>query len=186
MKGLSQGKITLIIGGCRSGKSEYAERLAEEAKERVYYLATGVVTDEEMERRVEQHRKRRPTHWETIEEPLHLERAVARLKDKPGVLLLDSLSGWVTNLLYDNNLVNWQWDQAKEDKALALIKAFIGELLQSKLRAVIVGDEVGMSLVPPTGEGRAFRDLNGKANQLVAAAADQVYLVVAGLPLKIK
>jgi adenosylcobinamide kinase/adenosylcobinamide-phosphate guanylyltransferase len=186
VKRLSQSKITLIIGGCRSGKSEYAEQLAYEAKGPVYYLATGVVTDEEMERRVEQHQLRRPAHWETIEEPLHPEQAVARLKDRQGVLLVDSLSGWVTNLLYDNNLINWQWDQAKEDQALALIRAFIGELQQSSLHALIVGDEVGLSLVPPTAEGRAFRDLNGKANQLVAAAADQVYLVVAGLPVKIK
>lgn len=183
---MSQGKIILILGGSRSGKSEYAEELALASEGPVYYLATGIVTDAEMAERVEQHRRRRPAHWQTIEEPLKVAQAIEPIRDKQGVLLLDSLSGWVTNLLYDHNLADWQWDEAREAKALSLIEGFLAELGNSKLRALIVGDEVGLSLVPPTAEGRAFRDLNGKANQLVAARADEVYLVVAGLPLKIK
>lgn len=186
MKRLEQGKIIFVTGGCRSGKSEFAERLALQSRETVYYLATGVVTDEEMKERVLQHQQRRPADWHTIEEPYALEQAVAKLKPRQGLLLVDSLSGWMTNLMYHNNLDNWEWDRDREQQALSRVKSFLREITEKQLSCIIVGDEVGLGLVPPTKEGRVFRDLNGKANQLVAAGADDVYLVVSGIPVKIK
>lgn len=186
MTALAQEKLIFVTGGCRSGKSEFAEQLALAAPEPVYYLATGLVTDEEMEERVRRHRQRRPEHWQTIEEPLHLVEAVTALQDREGLLLVDNLSGWLTNLMYRENLDPWQWDRDKEQEALSQVVSFLKVLDEGSLRCIIVGDEVGWGLVPPTPEGRAFRDLNGKANQLVAAAAGAVYLVVSGIPLKIK
>lgn len=183
---LITGNHLLILGGSRSGKSEFAENLALREKGPVFYLATGVVTDGEMEERVKSHQKRRPSHWETIEEPLQLEMIAKKLRTKSGILLVDSLAGWLTNLFYEDNWENWQWGEDKEDQVLARVRGFLAELNSSSLGCLIVGDEVGMGLVPPTPEGRAFRDLNGKANQLVAAWAHEVYFVVAGLATKIK
>ncbi|HHY59019.1 MAG TPA: bifunctional adenosylcobinamide kinase/adenosylcobinamide-phosphate guanylyltransferase [Clostridia bacterium] len=186
MNGLEQDKLIFVTGGCRSGKSEFAEQLALASPDPVYYLATGVVTDEEMQERVRQHRERRPPHWQTLEEPLHLPQVAAQLKGRRGLLLVDNLSGWLTNLMYHENLHPWQWDRDKEQEALSHVQSFLQVLGEIDLHCIIVGDEVGWGLVPPTPEGRAFRDLNGKANQLVAARAGAVYLVVSGIPVKIK
>lgn len=186
MKKLARDKLIFVTGGCRSGKSEFAEKLALASSEPVYYLATAVITDEEMQERVRQHQERRPADWQTIEEPLRLAEVAARLRHRRGLLLVDNLSGWLTNLMYHQNLDPWQWDRDKEREALSHVESFLKVLGEGELRCIIVGDEVGWGLVPPTPEGRAFRDLNGKANQMVAAAAGAVYLVVSGIPLKIK
>ncbi|MFA5536962.1 MAG: bifunctional adenosylcobinamide kinase/adenosylcobinamide-phosphate guanylyltransferase [Bacillota bacterium] len=183
---MSHKELILILGGSRSGKSEFAEQLAGVDGDQVCYLATGVVTDLEMKKRVEQHQKRRSPHWGTIEEPLNPLKALETLKGFCGILLMDSLSGWLANLLYQYPWGTFPWGDQEEAKALAEVESLLKSLGQATYSSLIVGDEVGMGLVPPSPEGRAFRDLNGKANQLVAAAADQVYFIIAGQPLKIK
>lgn len=183
---MKQKELILILGGSRSGKSEFAEQLAGANEGKVCYLATGVITDREMKERVEKHQKRRSSDWRTIEEPLNPIKTLDTLRDYNGILLMDSLSGWLANLLYQHNWGIYPWGPGEEAKALAKVESFLEKIKEAPHSTLIVGDEVGMGLVPPTPEGRAFRDLNGKANQLAAAIADHVYFVIAGQPLKIK
>ncbi|MBZ4688196.1 MAG: adenosylcobinamide kinase / adenosylcobinamide-phosphate guanylyltransferase [Clostridia bacterium] len=177
--------LVLITGGCRSGKSEYAEKLAEELAGRVTYLATSVVGDEEFAVRVRKHQERRPAHWVTVEEPLEIE-TVLKEGHEEDVILIDSLSGWLTNLMYQDGFENWQWDESKEKETLERVQRFVETAKRTNARVLVVSDEVGFGLVPPYPEGRAFRDLNGKANQIIAKAADKVFFVVAGIPMEIK
>jgi adenosylcobinamide kinase/adenosylcobinamide-phosphate guanylyltransferase len=183
---VENNRLILITGGCRSGKSEYAEQLAREAGLPVFYLATAVITDPEMEKRVVLHKKRRPSSWQTIEEPLELPQAVRSLHDQKGLLLVDSLSGCLANQMYSLGQKEGGWDQQKEKTILDMVKAFLSAVRDGSCSCLVVSDEVGWGLVPDTAEGRFFRDLNGKANQMVARAAQQVFLVVAGIPVPIK
>ncbi len=183
---MKQKELILIFGGSRSGKSEFAEELAAAHGGKVCYLATGVVMDSEMKERVEKHQQRRSPHWQTLEEPLNPIKALETLKDYNGILLMDSLSGWLANLLYQHPWGAFPWGPKEETEALAKVESFLEKLKEASHSSLVVGDEVGMGLVPQTPEGRAFRDLNGKANQLTAAVAHHVYFVIAGQPLKIK
>lgn len=179
-------RLILITGGCRSGKSEYAEQMAREARIPVFYLATAVITDPEMEKRVDLHKKRRPSSWKTIEEPLDLPRVMGNLKKQKGLLLVDSLSGWLANLMYRLGQEEGAWDRNREKLILDLVEEFIKEVREGDNSCLVVSDEVGWGLVPVTEEGRFFRDVNGRANQMVARAAHQVFLVAAGIPVPIK
>lgn len=172
----------LIIGGCRSGKSEYAEKLAGRMSDSVIYLATAKITDKDFQKRVEEHRRRRPESWQTIEEPLEIEQVLRkRTLSKGDVVIIDSLSTWLTNLIYQDGHFNHD-----EEKVLKKVEE-ISEMFKSiEAEVVIVSDEVGFGVIPPYAEGRMFRDLNGKANQIIASVAEKVYLVVAGIPMEIK
>ena len=184
-------RLSLVLGGVRSGKSEFAEKLAREVDKPTLYVATGVASDPEMERRIQRHRESRPDSWNTIEAPTDLagclKNALAGTKSPdvapPGVVLIDSLDSWVGNLL-----------QKHEDEPPgvldSLVEDSLGKMLkvcsQSPASVILVSSEVGLTLVPPFPLGRRFQDLLGLVNQKVAAAADRVYLVVAGLPMEIK
>ena len=180
------GKVTLVLGGIRSGKSAFAEELADRSGELVLYVATGKALDEEMADRIRRHRERRPAHWQTLEEQLYLPDALrcSNLHDvEVGVILLDSVDVWVSNLLL-----------AEEDEELDATERFALESLESTLnlcrekvtQLVLVSSEVGLSPVSPNRLGRRFQDLLGTVNQRTAALADEVYLVVAGIPVKVK
>ena len=179
-------KLTLVLGGVRSGKSALAEEIARQWGKSVLYLATGQSTDTEMAERIRRHRERRPDHWITVEEPLHLLDALNRVldgADRPDSLLLDSVDVWVANLL----LAHENTDPAEvEAIALEQVDAVVGDCSKMGVAAVLVSSEVGLSPVPPNRLGRQFQDLLGMVNQRVAAAADTVYLVIAGLPLQVK
>ena len=175
-----------MLGGIRSGKSAFAEELAGRSGEPVLYVATGKALDEEMADRIRKHRQRRPTHWHTLEEPLSLPDALSRsnLHDgEVGVILLDSVDVWVSNLLL-----------AGEDEELDATERFALESLESTLnlcrekvtQSVLVSSEVGLSPVSPNRLGRRFQDLLGTVNQRTAALADEVFLVVAGIPVRVK
>ncbi|MCE2494894.1 MAG: bifunctional adenosylcobinamide kinase/adenosylcobinamide-phosphate guanylyltransferase [Alphaproteobacteria bacterium] len=179
-------ELTLVLGGVRSGKSAFAEGLARQSDGPVLYLATGQVTDDEMAERIRRHREARPGHWGTLEEPLALAEALRPVIDgpnPPGMVLLDSLDVWVSNLLLQH-----EGEPFVDVESLTL--EALGRLLDlcrdSPAGSIMVSSEVGLSLVPPTPLGRHFQDLLGLANQQVAAAATRVYLVVAGQPLAIK
>ena len=164
-------RVTLVLGGARSGKSAYAERLI---GERGLYLATAEAGDEEMAERIRAHRERRGAGWETIEAPLDLAGALERHASADRPVLVDCLTLWLSNLM-----------AAGRD-----IEAETGTLIE-RLGAlpcpvVLVSNEVGLGLVPTTALGRAFRDHAGRLNQRVAAAADRVIFVAAGLPLTLK
>ena len=178
--------ITLVLGGARSGKSTFAEKLALAQHAPVTYLATADCRDGEMAKRVELHQLRRPAHWGTWEgEPSDLPSAIEKLS---GFLLLDCLTMWLTRLY----LASPEAEIEDEEAWLAAEKKITGltERLCSSLRddasLVAVSNEVGFGLVPPYLMGRRFRDLQVRINQLVAARAEKVVLVVAGCPLWVK
>lgn len=177
------GILVLVTGGARSGKSRFADKLAPRLGSRVVYLATLEPGDEEMRRRVEAHRASRPEAWHTVEEPLDLTGALSRAEPYD-VCVLDCLTLWVSNLLMAMDVT------ARGDKALEHVLERVGDLLgwhqRRQTHLIVVSNEVGGGLVPEYPLGRLFRDALGEANQLVAAAADEVYLCVAGFALDVK
>ena len=165
--------VTLVLGGARSGKSVYAEQLIGEHGPGLY-LATAQAGDDEMAERIRIHRARRGAGWETLEEPLDLAGAISRNARPEQPILVDCLTLWLGNLMGADHDVN----------------AAIGDLLAVLARppgpVVLVSNEVGFGIVPATPLGRAFRDHAGRLNQAVAANAERVVLVAAGLPLMLK
>jgi adenosyl cobinamide kinase/adenosyl cobinamide phosphate guanylyltransferase/uncharacterized protein YlxP (DUF503 family) len=169
------GSLTLITGGVRSGKTLFAESLAETSPS-VVYLATALPTDEEMAARIARHRARRPASWEIVEEPMDLSGAAKRVASE-AVLLVDCLGVWVANLLAGNS---------EEVEVYGQVNGFLRAVSDRRGRTVAVTNEVGMGIVPPYPLGRLFRDILGRVNQQVAEAADAVYLMVCGIPVRIK
>jgi adenosylcobinamide kinase/adenosylcobinamide-phosphate guanylyltransferase len=181
------GKLTLILGGARSGKSTYAERLAQQHPGPVIYLATAQALDEEMRARITAHRHKRPPGWQTLEIPLGMGAYLLAHPPTAGkLILLDCLTLLVSNLLLqaapDENTPD-------EAAATALVASEIDRLLQaiqaSPAEWVVVSNEVGLGLVPPYPLGRLYRDLLGWANQRLAAQADRVIFMIAGLPMRL-
>ncbi len=176
----------LILGGVRSGKSAYAERLALDLGIPTVYLATGQAGDDEMKERIRRHRQRRPSHWETLEESLELAGVLnnhLQSAGNPIAVIVDSIDFWVSNLLMGHE------DRAEaEIESLALDEAArlmeVGRKRQATL--LLVSAEVGLALVPPEPLGRRFQDLLGLVNQRLAESSARVSLVVAGAPLAIK
>lgn len=169
--------VTLVLGGVRSGKSRYALQLAS-GVEKVTFLATAEHRqDQEMQRKIEQHRSERPEHWTTIEEPLNLA-AVIESARECDLMVLDCLTLFAGKLLevYEN-------DPAAIRRN---IDALCTALASSRFPIVLVSNEVGSGIVPAFEMGRRYRDLLGEINQRVAAVADHVVLMVAGLPLALK
>lgn len=191
--------FSLITGGARSGKSRFAELLAAQAKLPVTYIATAQVWDEEMAVRVAKHRAQRPHHWGLVEEPVNILEVLREHKDENGVILLDCVTLWLSNLLLGGmsatqaqgaNLVIAEPSPAKLDEIeaeiLALVKA-VGETAATiKPKVIFVTNEVGQGIVPENYLARVYRDLSGRCNQVLAQAAETVYLMVAGYPLEVK
>lgn len=166
--------IRLITGGARSGKSTLAERLATESGSEVVYIATAEACDGEMSERVALHRERRPSHWQTVEQPLALVETIQAQQKDGRCLLVDCLTLWVTNLLLAERDI-----EAEREALCAALTAARGEI-------ILVTNETGMGVVPMGALSRRFVDEAGWLNQAVAALADQVVLTVAGLPLTVK
>jgi len=163
-------RITLVLGGARSGKSRYAEALIGERP--AVYIATATAGDDEMAARIRVHRTRRSTNWTTREAPLELAAALAADDERPR--LVDCLTLWLSNLMLAGR------DPAAETAAL------IQDLPRVNAPLVFVANEVGLGLVPENELGRRFRDHAGRLNQDLAAVADRVVFVAAGLPLTLK
>lgn len=182
--------IALVLGGVRSGKSLFAERLAAHRGENVVYVATAEAFDIEMMERITQHQTRRSSSWRTREAPLDLLAAVTDLDSKTDVVLLDSLSVWASNrLLMLEREDNMRWREGLlilDDTLRTELARLMREAVGAPWDLVIVTDEVGSGVVPPTPLGRAFRDLLGSLNQAVAAEARAVFLVTAGLAVDLK
>ena len=165
---------TLVLGGARSGKSRFAERLALDSSLQRIYLATATAGDEEMRTRIAHHRTERSADWHTVEEPLALTETLARECAADRVVLVDCLTLWLSNLTFAAR------DIVAETNKLA-------DWLRTTPHAVLlVSNEVGLGLVPETPLGRDFRDAQGRLNQTVAAVASNVVFVAAGLPLWLK
>jgi adenosylcobinamide kinase/adenosylcobinamide-phosphate guanylyltransferase len=188
-------ELILVLGGARSGKSRYAEELVRRLGERVLYVATAQPGDDEMAARIAIHRGSRPPGWSTLEAPLDVGAAVrSALEANPtDVVLLDCLTFLVTNCILQElpgSPSDEELDSIDETAAQESIAAELDGLLEAYRACgipwIVVSNEVGMGLVPPYHLGRVFRDLQGWANQRLAAEADRVYLMVAGLPLDLK
>lgn len=167
------GRLTLVLGGARSGKSTYAENLVARQPGPWSYIATAQAFDEEMHMRIGAHRARRGAGWRTVEAPVDLEQALDAVPAGQA-LLLDCLTLWLSNVMLAGRQVETECDR-----------------LAAKLGAprgpwVVVSNEVGFGIVPDNALARRFRDAAGRLNQQIAAAADEVVLMVAGLPMKVK
>jgi len=185
------GKLTLITGGVRSGKSAYGQQLAEQKGHDVAYIATAIVTDEEMRHRVEKHKLARPFHWKTYECPYQIADKLADARHE--LYLIDCIGTYLTNLLmklkddWDNDTLLAPEEQAFLEREIGSeVDKLIKTIRQCKRDCIAVTNEVGWGVVPQSAMGRLFRDVAGRANQALAAAADEVYLVACGIPMRIK
>lgn len=173
-------QLILILGGARSGKSTLAERLAREY-ERVLFVATAEALDEDMERRIAKHKLSRPAGWSTLEEPVSLASALRGASEPHDVCLVDCLTVWVSNLL-----LRLEDRVDAEDEIISAANSLLEDYDSSPATWIVVSNEVGLGVVPPTSLGRRYRDALGRVNQIVAARADKVYFMVAGLGLELK
>ena len=175
-------KLTFVLGGSRCGKSRFAQELAlpkdtKGPKDAVIFWATGTASDKEMQKRIAEHRKNRPRYWDLLEEPRDLLGGLQKIQAKRArVIVLDSLTTWAGNIFH----------RPLKDNPRKHLQAFLHALKKTSNCWIIVSDEVGMGIIPESPMGRSFKDFLGDANQSVAAAADAVYFVSAGIPLKIK
>lgn len=175
-------RTIFITGGARSGKSAFAEKMALATWERLCYMATAQTLDSEMEERVRAHLERRGDRWQTIEEPIHLSQALARCDGQYQLVLIDCITLWLSNLLL-------KYEESGEEVELRILEDV--HRLKTTLHGmvtpvIIVSNEVGMGIVPENGLARLFRDIAGKTNQILAAAADEVHVVISGIPLRLK
>lgn len=175
------GKITLVTGGCRSGKSRHAQELAMARPGRRCYVATCPVIDEEMARRIDVHRREREGQgWTTIEALRDL-MAIFRDQCEFDVFLVDCVTLWINNLLFEAG-----GDSLTEEEIAALCEEMLAAAARSPADVIFVTNEVGQGIVPENQASRHYRDLVGRANQTIAARADAVTLVVAGIPMPLK
>ena len=172
--------LTLVLGGVRAGKSSYAQGLAALGG-RVLFLATAEAGDEEMTARIEAHREDRPAGWDTLEEPVDLVGALEPLLHRYDTVMLDCLTLWVSNLLLKGPDI-----EATRKDILPEAERLLGLIQNSDTSWIVVSNEVGLGVMPPTELGRIYADELGRINQLVAAEADAVYFMAAGLPLRMK
>lgn len=172
------GRLLLVTGGARSGKSRYAQQRAKERGGSTLFVATGLATDAEMADRIARHRAERPAAWATLEAPLEVAAAIVDRWRGEACVLLEDLGTLVANLLLDRS--------AAADQVEAEVERLIELPTQRPTLLIVVSQEVGLGLVPSTPLGRTFRDRLGAANQTLASAADEVVMVVAGLPLRLK
>jgi adenosylcobinamide kinase/adenosylcobinamide-phosphate guanylyltransferase len=167
-------KTIFVTGGARSGKSRFALAEASKIAGQRAYIATAWAGDEEMRRRIEDHRKQRKQGWTTHEEPLRIVSLLETIKEDCSVILIDCLTLWLSNLMQAGMDV-----QAETDRLVSVLRV-------QHPPVYIVSNEVGMGIVPGNVMTRTFRDMAGYVNQEIAAVADEVYITVAGIPLKIK
>ncbi len=170
-------KIIFITGGARSGKSRFAQELAHRFPGPKAYLATAQALDQEMAERILRHKEARPRDWHTLEEPMQVAEAIRENGDRFSLILLDCLTLWISNLMMAG------WSEKKiMGEADRVLKACQG----GGCSFILVGNEVGMGIVPENSQARTFRDLNGIVQQKIALQANEVYWMVSGLPQRIK
>lgn len=174
--GNTKGLTELVLGGARSGKSSYAENVARASGKPVVYIATSEVRDDEMARRVAMHQAQRPAEWLVVEEPLALSQALKAHSRADNCILVDCLTLWLSNCLFGDNETGWEAYKAELLETLATLP---GQVL-------LVSNEVGCGVVPMGEISRRFVDEAGWLHQAIAAQAEKVTLVTAGLPLSLK
>lgn len=189
----SAARLILILGGARSGKSAFAEQWAASSGKQVVYIATATAGDGEMAERIARHRRSRPDDWQTVEEPLDLARGVRSAGARGDVLLLDCMTLWLSNWMAQPSSVallveGRSSSLVPDESALRAVDALLKSLaaLGPEKVLLVISNEVGSGIVPPYPLGRVYRDTLGYVNQRLAQAAEQVYLLVAGVSIKIK
>ncbi len=191
-------RLILILGGARSGKSAFAERLAAGSGKPVAFIATATSGDDEMRERIARHRASRPHEWHTIEEPLDLAGALQQAYKLANVAILDCMTLWLSNMLLQQPGEKGREDQGNaegpitnslfDEQCMQRIEALLAatQNAQAGKTLIVVSNEVGLGIVPAYPLGRIYRDTLGYVNQRLARAADRVYLMVAGLVVDIK
>ncbi len=177
MQETRRGSVTLVLGGARSGKSRYAQQLAKQSQY-VVFIATAKASDDQMREKIERHREDRPKDWQTIEEPLELSQALAQYQTECDIMVVDCLTIYAANLL--------EAEGENREGMERRVEALCEELRGVVCSVVLVSNEVGSGVVPAYPIGVQYRDLLGEINQRVARVADDVVLMVAGLPLALK
>lgn len=176
-------KIILVTGGARSGKSNFAEKLARKLGDKAAYIATAQIFDEEMEYRVKLHKERRDSFWTTYEAPFEADQVIMKVAETFDVILFDCVTMYLSNYLYKDNL-------SDEKKIYRNAEILIGRLIYaakiSNITVIFVSNEVGEGIVPENKLARIFRDVAGLANQKIAAQAEKVFLTVAGIAVDLK
>jgi len=180
----TSGRMILLLGGARAGKSAYAMRLAQEGErasgDAVCLIATAQGLDEDMTKRIARHRAERPANWRTIEEPCQIDEALGQASEAR-IVIVDCLTLFVSNWLMRHE------DEHECEQFVRRISRNFLALARTRQQTIIcVSNEVGLGVVPNTNLGRVFRDLLGRVNQEFAVAADEAYLLIAGLPLQLK
>lgn len=190
--------IIYVTGGAKSGKSKFAEDLLlslNDGKQKNVYLATSVVFDEEMQKKVELHKARRKNNWITVESYKNFSQSLEEVmnenkKNKKNNMLVDCLTNMISNIIFENEEIDWEKPEKNQlekcDENVEKEIQNLCEIFKNFENVVIVSNEVGMGLVPAYPLGRYFREIAGKMNQFVAEKADEAYFVVSGIPMKIK
>ncbi|MDD5486016.1 MAG: bifunctional adenosylcobinamide kinase/adenosylcobinamide-phosphate guanylyltransferase [Dehalococcoidales bacterium] len=174
-------KSILILGGARSGKSSFAQNLASELGGTVTFVATAEAGDEDMYRRIAEHRRSRPESWQTVEAQYGIGKAIKKQAGKSDVVIIDCITMLVSNIMLKSLR-----KAPAEELVLKEIETLVRCMGESPATFILVSNEVGMGLVPDNELGRRYRDILGQANQLLAKSADEIYLMVTGVPIKLK
>jgi len=174
-------KSILILGGARSGKSNFAQSMASDLGGRVVFVATAEAGDADMRRRIAAHRKSRPESWLTIESPLNIAESIGGLAGKADVVVIDCIT-----LLVSNIMLKTRRKASAEKAVLKELDALVGCMGESPATFILVSNEVGMGVVPDNELGRHYRDCLGRANQILSRKADEVYFMAAGLHIRMK
>lgn len=184
------GKIIYISGGARSGKSIFAEKMCKDLSDKVAYIATSEIFDEEMRDRVKKHKAQRPKSWDTYEAYKDLDEIVRSISENNDTALLDCLTVMVNNLMFHSNIdietASFDDIDKLEQSIDAEITKLIGAAVSQDINLVIVSNEIGMGIVPENKLSRIYRDIIGRSNQKCAAMSDEAYFVVSGIAVKIK
>jgi adenosylcobinamide kinase / adenosylcobinamide-phosphate guanylyltransferase len=185
---LNLRKIILLLGGARSGKSHYAQELAEQSEQKVLFVATAEAGDEDMRLRIEKHKQNRPAAWRTLEAR---DRLGSRIEDEIGdkeLVLIDCITLLVNNIFcrYDEKQFEDIADSVLEKQVISEMNELRACFKKVKADFIIVSNEVGLGLVPDNRMGRLYRDILGRANQMLAQSSTEVYFMVAGIPLRVK
>lgn len=182
--------LIMVTGGARSGKSTYAEETAKRFGDRILYIATSTTCDDEMKERVKRHREQRPPGWETVEAYRDIDTNIRDRLHRCDAVLLDCITIMVSNIMLEKAM---DWDgisigevNSVEEDVKCEVRKLIEIAQLADIPFIVVTNELGMGVVPPYELGRAVRDMAGRANQMLAKAADEVYMCISGIPVKIK
>ena len=181
-------KIILLLGGARSGKSSYAQELAKKMSTKGLFVATAQAGDDDMRRRIENHKLKRPAAWRTLEITTDIGKAIENEIEDDQIVIIDCITLLISNIFsrYDENTFAIIEDSILEKDVLSEIDDLLKCLQRTEASFIIISNEVGLGIVPDNRMGRLYRDILGRVNQMLSHEADEVYLMAAGIPLRVK